>query len=294
MTNDKLRTTRVKKATRATNRSRAARERQTIYKRAARPKLTQTEARALAEFRARLKEILPNGELKSLILYGSKARGDTHPGSDIDLLVVYDSAQGERKERIWDAAGEILFAAYESDPKSTLDIAPLVLTEPELRKDAALGMPLLLNVAREGIVLEGEHVVPGKMDRKYWTTAHLGDAKRQLDSARVLLEHGDIPSAISMAYFIYLDAARAALIAKGIAPQSHAGTNRLFGLHFINTGLLPKKFGPHFGRLETDRLEATYIKEKHFTREDVERALTVAEELITAVEKFLPTLMEEK
>jgi uncharacterized protein (UPF0332 family)/predicted nucleotidyltransferase len=274
---------------RKTHKPRTAREKSAVYKTTPRPRLTRAEARAVADFRACLKEILPNGELRSLILYGSKARGDARPGSDIDLLVVYDSARGDKKDAIWDAAYEICTSS-ETAP----DLQPFVLSKTELVQDVALGMPLLQNVAREGIVLEGDTVKPQEMDRKHWTQVYIQDAKQQLDSARVLLERGDIRRAISLAYFIYLDAARAALISKGIAPQSHAGTNTLFGLHFIKTGLLPKKFGPHFGRLEQDRLEATYAKKKQYTKEDADRALNIAEELVIAVEGLIPTLLAEE
>ncbi|MDE3090174.1 MAG: HEPN domain-containing protein, partial [Chloroflexota bacterium] len=256
-----------------TRKTRAARERTALYKTKSRTGLSPTEQKAVDEFRARLKRILPNGGLKSLILYGSRARGDARRGSDVDLLVVYDAARGEKKDAIREVADDIALGALRQDQTAMLDIEPLVETTAELKQDTALGMPLLQNIAREGIVLEGEPIVPEKMDRKYWTGMHIADAKRQLHSARLLLADGDIRSAISMAYFVYLDAARAALIAKDIAPQSHAGTNRLFGLHFIKTGLLAKKFGPHFGRLETDRLEATYTKKKQFTKEDADRAL---------------------
>lgn len=273
---------------------RAARERRAAYRTTTPLRLTRAESQALAEFQARLKEILPNGALKSLILYGSKARGKAHPGSDIDLLVVYDSARGDKRDAIWDAADNIALDMLEHDSRTVLDIEPFVLTEADLKRDAALGMPLLQNVAREGIVLEGEPIMPEEMDRKHWAAIHIRDARQTLESARLLLERGDIRSAISMAYFIYLDAARAALISKGIVPQSHSGTNRLFGLHFIKTGLLPKKFGPHFGRLEQDRLEATYAKQKQFTDEKAKRALDIAEELIVAVENLLPKLLEEE
>jgi hypothetical protein len=294
MANDKVRARKVNQVKRARSQPRAAREKQSAYHTTARPKLTRAETRALAEFRARLKEILPNGELSSLILYGSKARGDAHPGSDLDLLIVYDGARGEKKDAIWNAAAEIEMDAFERNPRASLDLETLIRTDAELRDEAAVGLPLLQNIAREGIVLEGGRIVPEKMDRKHWSSVHIEDARRTLRTARLVLADGDIRQAISLAYFIYLDAARAALISKGIAPQSHAGTNKLFGLHFIKTGLLPKKFGPHFGRLETDRLEATYRKEKQFTKEDVERALAVAEELVSAVEQLLPTWLEEK
>lgn len=259
-----------------------------------RPRLSRIEAKAIQDFRARLKEILLQGELKSLILYGSKARGDAHPWSDLDLLIVYDATRGDKQDAIWDIRNDIMIQIYERNPNATLDIEPLVKSQQDIEQAAALGTPLLQNIARDGIVLEGESIMPGKINRQHWTQIHIDDAKRTLQSARLLLTHGDIRSAISMAYFVYLDAARAALLAKGIAPQSHSGTNTLFSQHFIKTGLLPKKFGPHFGRLEKDRLEATYTKQKQYTQEDAERALAIAEELVTTVEQLLPRLLEEK
>ncbi len=85
-----------------TRKLRVAREKPAVYKTRRAPALTPTEQRAVDEFRARLRGILPSGGLKSLILYGSKARGDAHPGSDIDLLIVSDSARGDKKDAIWD------------------------------------------------------------------------------------------------------------------------------------------------------------------------------------------------
>lgn len=289
MNRDPARTTKAKKRPAAKRQPRVARERKAAYGDTRYATLTPGERKAIAAFRARLKEILPSGELVSLILYGSRARGDAHPGSDVDLLVVYDPAHGDKKDAIRDAAYEILTSS-ETAP----DIQPFVLSKTQLAEDVALGLPLLQNIAREGIVLEGDAVKPNEMDRKYWTEIHIADAKRQLDSARAILARGDIRSAIAMAYFVYLDAARAALIAKGIAPQSHAGTNPLLGLHFVKTGLFDKKYSAHYSRLEKDRLEATYTKLKQFTKEDAEHALDIAEEFLTQVERLLPTLLAEK
>lgn len=284
----------MKKTRTAKRPPRATRERQAAYKTTARPKLTRAEARALAEFRARLKEILPNGELKNLILYGSKARGDAHPGSDLDLLIVYDGAHGEKKDAILDAAAEIEMDAFERNPRALFDLETLIRTETELREEVELGLPLLHNIAREGIVLEGERVMPAEMDRRHWAFLYIEDAKRTLRTARMALADSDIRRPIALAYFAFEGAARAALIAKGVVPQSHHGTQSLFGEHFVKTGVLPKKFAPPFKRLEDDRIDATYTFKKHFTREDAEGALAIAEELVAAVEKLLPTLLEEK
>lgn len=61
--------------------------------------LTEAETRAVAEFETQLHNRLP-GRVRSLILFGSKARGDAHPESDIDLLVVVDESDYRAREAI--------------------------------------------------------------------------------------------------------------------------------------------------------------------------------------------------
>jgi uncharacterized protein (UPF0332 family)/predicted nucleotidyltransferase len=271
---------------------RVAREKPVAYK-AARLSLTRAEQRALAQFRARLHEILPKGELKSLILYGSKARGEPHPGSDVDLLIVHDSARPEITNEIYDALSEIQMGWFERE-NVEIPIQPLVQTAAELKQDSALGEPLLQNIAREGIVLEGEPIMPEQMDRKHYSSLYIEEGQRKLRTAHLALADGDIRSPISMAFDIYEHAMRAALIAKNIAPQSHEGTASLFGLHFVKTGLVPKMFSVHFDRMVKNRLNADYHPEIPFDREDAERALERAEELLITIENLLPKLLAEK
>ncbi|MBI3913448.1 MAG: HEPN domain-containing protein [Chloroflexi bacterium] len=267
-----------------------SRERRANY-RAPRPALTRSEQRALADFRARLKSILPAGALQSLILYGSKARGEAHPYSDVDLLLVHNQEPEQAKDAIFEAELE---TASQFDPAHPPDLQTLIMTRAELDEASAQGLPLLQNIAREGIVLEGAPVMPEKMDREYYASDYIAKAKRTLKSARGILADGDINNPIAMAFFIYEAAARAGLIAKDIAPQSHTGTLNLFSQHFVKPGLVDKKFGARFKRMLDDRIDATYAKEKQFTKEDAERALDIAEELVNKIDAMLPSLLKEK
>ncbi len=267
------------------------REVKTLYQVAVQPRLSPVEAEALEKFRARLGEILHDGELKSLVLYGSRARGEMHPGSDIDLLIVHDSPHRETKDEILDATSEIELEMFEQQP---IDFQPLIRTRSELARESALGMPLLHNIAREGIILDGEPIMPEEMDRKYWSSLYIEDAQQTLRTARLALASGDVRRPIAMAFSIYEDAARAVLIAKGILPKSHEGTQNLFGLHFVKTGLIPKKFAVHFTRMYKDRNDATYAKLKKFDEQDAKFALERAEELLAIAEKLLPSLLEKE
>ena len=62
----------------------------------------------LAEYRIRLAEALGEN-LKSVVLYGSQARGDAEDGSDIDLLCVMKDSfdYGDLIERTSEATSEI-------------------------------------------------------------------------------------------------------------------------------------------------------------------------------------------
>ncbi len=51
--------------------------------------LTREERQALDAFVKALHEQYPN-QVRDVILFGSKARGDSHPDSDIDILILVD------------------------------------------------------------------------------------------------------------------------------------------------------------------------------------------------------------
>ena len=50
------------------------------------------------------------GTLRHTYLYGSKARGDDAPGSDVDLLVVLDNADDSARDAVSDSAFAVLEA----------------------------------------------------------------------------------------------------------------------------------------------------------------------------------------
>ena len=67
---------------------------------------------------------------------------------------------------------------------------------------------------------------------------YLAKAERALDSARLLLEDGDIEGACNRAYYAMFDAAHAALLRHqaGINPaetRTHAGLIGAFGKHLV-------------------------------------------------------------
>jgi len=106
--------------------------------------VTQQVQSILAELRVRL-EALYGERLVRLVLFGSQARGDAEPGSDIDVLVVLrgDVDPYEEIERSGDAVADLSL-----DYNACL--ACSFVSEDDFQGEQS---PLMLNVRREGVRL---------------------------------------------------------------------------------------------------------------------------------------------
>ncbi len=102
--------------------------------------LSPAESAALARFRAGL---MPFGErIQSIVLFGSRARGEGHEDSDVDVLVLLQCAARSDTSAIMDLA-------YAIELDTGVAISPLV-------RDAAswsAASPLASEIARDGVPL---------------------------------------------------------------------------------------------------------------------------------------------
>lgn len=96
-----------------------------------------------AEF-ARLARQRLGGRIRSVVLFGSRARGDAHEHSDYDVLVVVDRRSAELRAVLLDLTVEVL-------ERHGRLVACLLRDEHEW--EALAGFPLGVNVAREGVPL---------------------------------------------------------------------------------------------------------------------------------------------
>lgn len=102
-----------------------------------RPEIVQRIAEAI-------KRVAPDAKT---ILYGSEARGDARPDSDIDLLVLME---GEKRD--FKREDEIISPLYDIELETGIIISPMMM----LRKDwenRPFRTPFYINVVNEGIVL---------------------------------------------------------------------------------------------------------------------------------------------
>jgi len=98
----------------------------------------------LAELRRRF-EALYGDRLVALILYGSQARGDAEPGSDIDVLVVLKGPVSPSDE-IRRTSDDVCQLSYEHEES----ICCLFMDEQYFRSRNG---PLLRNVRKEGVAI---------------------------------------------------------------------------------------------------------------------------------------------
>ena len=108
-------------------------------------KLEKQDEKALKSF----KEILTQqfgSEIVSIHLFGSKARGDAHAGSDVDVLVVTQKDDWRLKEQIGKVATKILL-------DDGIYLSVKVLGQALRQRLLYVGSPFIRNIQNEGIVL---------------------------------------------------------------------------------------------------------------------------------------------
>ena len=88
--------------------------------------------------------------LRKVILYGSYARGDFHPDSDIDIMILLDITDLDLKEY----GTKLSYMTFDFNLDHDLDIKPIAKNEEHFKKWLD-NYPFSANVNREGVVLYG-------------------------------------------------------------------------------------------------------------------------------------------
>jgi predicted nucleotidyltransferase len=115
--------------------------------------LSAQERAALTEYQTRLLDKFPK-RIRRIALFGSKARGDAGPDSDLDVLVVLGDGQKSRDGfyplGVTDPAWrEIVGMTFDLLMEYGVDISPTVISEDEFEEQP----PLVQTIAQEGIEL---------------------------------------------------------------------------------------------------------------------------------------------
>ncbi len=88
--------------------------------------------------------------IRQIILYGSYAREDFRPDSDVDIMILLDMSDLELKAY----AQQLSYMTYDFNMDNDLDIKPIAKSEAHFKK-WIVNYPFYFNIHKEGVVLYG-------------------------------------------------------------------------------------------------------------------------------------------
>jgi predicted nucleotidyltransferase len=109
------------------------------------PTLIASEKAAIHEFAAEARACL-GPELHEMRLFGSRARGEGHADSDIDLALIVGPAGRVMRHRIYDLA-------FDVGPRHGVELAPVVFEEARFQELTDRERLIARDIIEQGIVL---------------------------------------------------------------------------------------------------------------------------------------------
>jgi predicted nucleotidyltransferase len=87
-----------------------------------------------------------SSRVREIILFGSRARGDSHSESDVDILIVMDTEDKGIKRQLVDLAWDVM-----SDNDFKVFISPVIFFNSQYNQYKKWNSSFLYNVFKEGI-----------------------------------------------------------------------------------------------------------------------------------------------
>jgi len=254
--------------------------------------LARKERLALKAYQDYLFEKLPD-QIERIVLFGSKARGDSATESDLDVLVVVTGNEGA-PESFESRRKELGDGAYDLDSKYGVYISPIVEPLDQVQK----WTPLLEHIHQDGIELwrkpgtqetdwppQGE--VAMAMSKQEHIEARVAMAQEKLRAAKKMLESDLYNDTISCAYYAMFYASKALLLALGEDPHKHEGVVSLYGERIAKVGMSDPKYGELLRQAKNLRIRADYEDFFHATRQQSEDAIKNAEDFVNQAQETL-------
>lgn len=114
--------------------------------------LTPNELSAIHEYTARIRHRFPN-RILSVMLFGSKARGDADSESDLDLLVLVDAESHKFRSELWRIASDVSLAY-------NVVLSTRIFAQARWVEAQRIHPPLYRAIAKDGIPVALDQVSP--------------------------------------------------------------------------------------------------------------------------------------
>ncbi len=227
-----------------------------------------------------------------VILFGSRARGDHEPESDIDLLIVTRDGKSSVKE--------IVRSLTNDEPY----LSTLIMSADEYRRHQRLRDPLYINVRRDGVELwnqaawaveknsipldfvEGEARVLDQPTRETIRT-YFDRTGEDLEAAQHLRDAGSLRGANSVAYQGARHAATAALYAQNVIRTKHRDLEPALAEFLVEPGYVGEEYIEILRDLRTTREASDY--DVWFTpdKEQTDKLVAAAKRFAVQMERLL-------
>jgi uncharacterized protein (UPF0332 family)/predicted nucleotidyltransferase len=237
--------------------------------------------------------------ITEIVLFGSKARGDSDPESDIDLLVL------TARQLDWQEQAKIVGELFDIGMRFDVVFSPLTVEAYSWREGLHSVLPIHSEVEREGVRCEvgGEaepsdrivesldQVAPLPASREALVKQVAGDWMRMADealtSARADVDAQRWRSAINRAYYGAFYAVSAVLLSRGRHFVKHTGVQTAVHRDLVLPGLLAAEHGNAYDTLFELRLIADYAPSSGIDREQATRSLRQAEAIVAETRTLL-------
>jgi uncharacterized protein (UPF0332 family)/predicted nucleotidyltransferase len=257
--------------------------------------LAPAERQAIEAAAAALRASFPVTEI---VLFGSKARGDSDPESDIDLLVL------TARKLAWQEERTIIHELFDIGMRFDVVFSPLTIEARSWREGLHSVLPIHTEVEREGVRcgLQGykapadgtsppsDQVPSAPASRealvKQVAGEWMGMAEEALASARAEMEAQRWRSGINRAYYAAFYAVSAVLLSRSLHFVKHAGVQTALHRDLIRPGLLAVQHGNAYDELFKLRLIADYTV-TGLDADQATRSLRQAEAIVAEMRRLL-------
>jgi uncharacterized protein (UPF0332 family) len=112
-------------------------------------------------------------------------------------------------------------------------------------------------------------------------------SEESFDEALILAENGKWNTVINRLYYPCFYAVIALLIKNNIETQSHDGARTQFGLHFVKSGIIDKKYGKLFTKLFDYRQKGDYGDLYDYDEKIVKPLISQVKEFVIEIKKLI-------